>query len=129
VSKFATFETAGQNQTRNRELTSGKGATMNRPLRSLLVEETDPGTLAEGIAAAVLAALRPVLAESSPPLLVDGDEMARLAGVSRATIDRAVRDGIIPSVLVGRARRFRPDAVIDALTVAGADSRGAADHA
>ena len=34
---------------------------MNRPLRSLLVEETDPGTLADGIAAAVLAALRPVL--------------------------------------------------------------------
>lgn len=102
---------------------------MNRLRRSLLVEETDPGTLAEGIAAAVLAALRPVLAESSPPLLVDGDEMARLAGVSRATIDRAVRDGIIPSVLVGRARRFRPDAVIEALTVAGADSKGAADHA
>ena len=102
---------------------------MNKPLRSLLLEETDPGTLADGIAAAVVAAMRPVLAESSRPLLVDGDEMARLAGVSRATIDRAVRDGIIPSVLVGRARRFRPHAVIDALTVAGADEKGAADHA
>ena len=98
------------------------------PIRSLLIEERDPGTLADGIAAAVVAAMRPILAESSRPLLVDGDEMARLAGVSRTTIDRAVRDGIIPSVLVGRARRFRPEAVIDALTVAGGNERGAADH-
>ena len=84
----------------------------SRPVRSLLIEEREPGTLADGIAAAVVAAMRPILAASSRPLLVDGDEMARLAGVSRATIDRAVRDQIIPSVLVGRARRFRPDAVV-----------------
>lgn len=102
---------------------------MNRPLRSLLVEEIDPGMLADGIAAVVVAAIRPMLAEASAPMLVDGDEMARLAGVHRSTLDRAVRDGLIPSVRIGRARRFRPDAVIDALTAAGANEKGSDDHA
>lgn len=97
-------------------------------MSNLILQGIGPDELTEAIAAAVLDALRPVLAETSSPLLVDGHEMARLAGISRPTIDRAVRDGIIPSVLIGRARRFRPDAVIDALTVASANEKGAADH-
>lgn len=95
-------------------------ATMVTPLRSLIIQEVDSESLAELIAAVVAEAMRPVLAEASQPLLVAGDEIARLIGISRATIDRGVRDGTIPSVLIGRARRFRPDAVVKALTVANA---------
>ncbi len=59
--------------------------------------------------------IRRALAEQSPPLLVDADEMSRLAGVSRATIDRLRSNGVIPSVLVARRRLYRPEAVIAAL--------------
>ena len=81
----------------------------------LILRDTDPGELREAITADVVAALRPLLVESREPRLVDGDRMAELAGVSRPTIDRAVRDDIIPSVKFGRRRLFDPQAVINAL--------------
>ena len=81
----------------------------------LILRDVDPEQLRADIAAEVIEALRPMLAASSQPHLVDGDRMAELAGVSRPTIDRAVRDGVIPSVLIGRCRRFEPRAVIDSL--------------
>ena len=64
--------------------------------------------------AELLTELKPIIAASAEPRLVDGDRMAELAGVSRPTIDRAVRDGIIPSVRIGRRRLYEPRAVIDA---------------
>ena len=45
--------------------------------------------------------------------------MAELASVSRPTIDRGVKNGTIPSVMLGRCRRFEPRAVFDALAKAG----------
>jgi len=80
----------------------------------LILRDTDPDKLRADITAGVIAALQSILAEFSEPRLVDGDRMAELAGVSRPTIDRAVRDGSIPSVKIGRRRLFDPRAVIDA---------------
>ena len=75
----------------------------------------DPEELKASITAEIIEALKPLLADSNEPRLVDGDRMAELAGVSRPTIDRAVRDGKIPSVMIGRCRRYEPRKVIDAL--------------
>lgn len=84
-------------------------------MADLLLRDTDPDELRAAIVADLLAELRPLLAESSDPRLVGGDRMAELAGVSRPTIDRAVRDGLVPSVMIGRRRLFDPQRVIDSL--------------
>lgn len=97
----------------------------NNPIiRSTMVEHVDVDSLVARITADVMAELRPVLSASSSPLLVDGDEMARLAGVSRPLIDRMRAAGTIPSMMAGRRRLYRPDDVIDAL----AQKNGGADH-
>ena len=84
----------------------------------LILRDVDPETLRASIAAEVIAALRPVLAEANEPRLVDGDRIAELTGVSRPTIDRKVRDAVIPSILIGSRRLYEPRAVIDALAEA-----------
>ena len=101
----------------------------------LYLQGMDPDQLRADITAEIVAALKPLLADSQEPRLVDGDRMAELAGVSRPTIDRAVRDDIIPSVMIGRCRRYEPRAVIDALAngnkkatgTSGGKSRNAPD--
>ena len=80
----------------------------------LILRDTDPRELRDAITAEVVAAIRPLLADANEPRLVDGDRMAELASVSRPTIDRAVRDDIIPSMKIGNRRRFDPQAVIEA---------------
>ena len=97
-------------------------------MADLILKDTDPNELRAAIAADVLAAIRPLLANSSAPRLVDGDRMAKLAGVSRPTIDRAVRDGMIPSVRIGRRRLFEPSAVIDAWVAATAQNLSKRDR-
>jgi len=72
----------------------------------------------------VVDALRPMI-ESSTELLVDGDRMAEIIGMSRPTVDRMRAAGIIPSVLCGRCRRYDPVAVVDAL---GKHRCGGANH-
>ena len=84
-------------------------------MNNLYLQGIDPNDLKAEITAEVVKALKPLLADSQEPRLVDGDRMAELASVSRPTIDRAVRDDIIPSVMIGRCRRYEPRAVIDAL--------------
>lgn len=84
-------------------------------MADLFLQGIDPDELKASITAEIIEALKPLLADSNEPRLVDGGRMAELAGVSRPTIDRAVRDDIIPSVLIGRCRRFEPRKVIDAL--------------
>ena len=84
-------------------------------MADLFLQGIDPDELKASITAEIIEALNPLLADSNEPRLVDGGRMAELAGVSRPTIDRAVRDDIIPSVLIGRCRRFEPRKVIDAL--------------
>ncbi|QDV86055.1 excisionase family DNA-binding protein [Stieleria magnilauensis] len=83
--------------------------------KATLIESVAPSELVDAITEKVLNELRPMLEQSATPLAVDGDEMARLAGVSRVTIDRAVSAGKIPSFTVGRLRRFEPAKVIAAM--------------
>lgn len=88
----------------------------NSPItRSIMVEHVDVDSLVASITAAVMKELRPTLSASSSPMLVDGDEMARLASVSPQLIDKLRAAGTIPSVMAGRRRLYQPDAVIDAL--------------
>jgi excisionase family DNA binding protein len=89
-----------------------------------IIRAIDPEQLRADITAEVVKALKPLLADSQEPRLVDGDRMAELAGVSRPTIDRAVRDGIIPSLRIGRRRLFEPRAVIDAWANANEKATG-----
>jgi len=92
------------------------------PDSALLLRDTDRDDLIRDTAAAVVAAIRPHLPTTA--LLVDGDGLASLLGVSRQTIDLMRSAGTIPSVTLGRRRLYRPDAVIAALS---ANEKGAAD--
>ena len=87
---------------------------MANSLGDLILSNVPIEELRAGLAADIISALRPVLTESREPLLVCGDRMAELGGVSRPTLDREVRDGKIPSVLIGRRRLFDPADVIAA---------------
>ena len=88
----------------------------------LYLQGMDPEQLRADITEMVVAAILPLLVDSQEPRLVDGDRMAELAAVSRPSIDRAVRDNVIPSVMIGRCRRYEPRKVIDALAAReGAD--------
>ncbi|MCE3019064.1 MAG: helix-turn-helix domain-containing protein [Pirellula sp.] len=44
--------------------------------------------------------------------LVDSDEAAKLASCSRSSIERAARDGRLPSTKIGRLRRYRKSDVL-----------------
>ncbi|TWT73304.1 helix-turn-helix domain-containing protein [Allorhodopirellula solitaria] len=95
-------------------------------MSSLFLQGIAPDELIDAIAAAVLDQIRPALSESSAPLLVDRDEMARLASISPPMVDKLRAAGTIPSVLAGRRRLYRPDAVIEALTAATRNEKGGA---
>lgn len=81
----------------------------------MLLRDTDRSELVSDIVAEVVASLRPVLEKSTEPMLVHGDRMAELLGVSRATLDRLRRDRLVPSLLIGSRRLYQPKAVIEAL--------------
>lgn len=81
----------------------------------LEIEGVDASDLVDAIAAAVLDRLRPVLAESSAPMLVDRDEMARLSSISSQMVDKLRAAGTVPSVMAGRRRLYCPADVIAAL--------------
>ena len=86
---------------------------MNR--HAVTVEHIDADDLLGQITDKVVAEIKPLIEAARPPLLVDANEMARLIDVSRATLDRWIVAGIVPSIGDGRLRRFEPAAVIDAL--------------
>ena len=71
-------------------------------MADLLLRDTDAAELRADIVADVLAALRPLLAESATPRLVDGDATAAMLSVSRPTLDRLRASGAIPSKRIGR---------------------------
>ena len=78
----------------------------------------DAGDFQSSVVEGVVQAVKPLLREMNEPRLVDGDRMAELAAISRPTLDRAVKDGNIPCVRIGRCVRFEPRKVIDALSKA-----------
>ena len=57
-------------------------------MAELYLRGIDADELREGIARDVVALLRPVLAESTRPTLVDFDGLLRLVPVSRSTLER-----------------------------------------
>ncbi len=71
--------------------------------------------LRDEITADVVAAIRPLLAEANEPRLVDRHRMAELLSVSVPRLDVLVRDGAIPSRLIGTRRLFAPAEVIAAI--------------
>ena len=78
----------------------------------LLTQMIDFDPLVKQIVQAVareLASMKP------QPLLVSGDELAELISVSPSTVDRLTREDRIPSVKIGKLRRYNPDAVVAAL--------------
>lgn len=81
----------------------------------LILRDTDPKELRADIISDVVEVVRELLHEASQPQLVGGDRLAELLETSRPTIDRLVKSGAIPSVSIGRLRRFEVRAVIDAL--------------
>ncbi|WP_237607401.1 DNA-binding protein [Roseimaritima sediminicola] len=85
-------------------------------MADLLLRDTDADALAAMIAAAVADAVRPLLAESAEPRLVDRERMAALLSISVPKLDTMTAAGTIPSVSVGRRRLYQPAAVIDALS-------------
>lgn len=95
---------------------------------NIILQGVSVDELTAHITAAVMAELRPALTESTGPMLVDGDRMAELLGVSRPHVDRLRAAGTIPSVMIGRRRLYRPDAVIDALEKA-TNEKGGAENA
>ncbi len=84
-------------------------------MADLLLRDTDAVEFREAIVADVLAALRPLLAESAAPRLIDGDAMAAMLSISRPTLDRMRASGSIPSVSIGRRRLYCPDSVVAAI--------------
>ena len=82
----------------------------------VLLLNTSPEALQTNIAAAVVAAIKPIISIANEPRLVDGIRLAELLSISKPTVDRLVRDRKIPSVKVGRRRLFDPRAVIARLS-------------
>lgn len=94
-------------------------------MNSLILQGITLDDLVDAISSEVMSRLEPALAKSAAPMLVDGDEMARLASVSRPTIDRLRAADEIPSIPAGRRRLYDPAAVIAALC---AQEKRAADE-
>ncbi len=85
-------------------------------MADLYLRDTSPDTLAAMIADAVTEAIRPLLAESTEPRLVDRERMASLLSISVPKLDAMTAAGEIPSVTIGRRRLYQPDAVLNSLT-------------
>lgn len=54
---------------------------------------------------------------SSTEPLVDVEQLAKILGVRKSWVYEAAAQGRIPSISVGRYRRFRVSSVLDALTL------------
>ena len=86
-------------------------------MSDLWLRETDRDDLVAEIVTSVVNGLRPLFDERQEYL--DAEQLAKAIGVSRSTVDRLVRDGKIPSILVGRIRRFDLKSVIEDLQKKG----------
>ena len=81
------------------------------PAPALALVVVAPEALSELVTAAVASALEGA-ATSGPPPLLDRVGIGKALGVSVATVDRLVRQGM-PHVLVAEARRFELLAVLE----------------
>lgn len=88
-------------------------------MADLYLQGIDPAQLRAEIVRDVLDAIRPLLADNREPRLVDRNRMAELLGISVPKLDVMVRDGEIPSRLMGKRRLFAAAEVIAAIPTAG----------
>jgi excisionase family DNA binding protein len=82
---------------------------MNRIEVELALSQSDRETIVRE----VLEGVRQLLEDR--PALVDGDRLAKILGISRATIDRLVATGKLPSITAGRRRLHDPAECVKAL--------------
>ncbi len=71
--------------------------------------------LAVQVAETVVKRLAELFAKPQVEQAVSREKMAELLGVGVATVDRLVRDNIIPSMMPGTRRLFLPSKVYEAL--------------
>lgn len=80
-------------------------------------------TLRAEVTADVVKAITSLVhAASQQPSLVDRHRQAELLGISVPKLDTLVRDGVIPSKLIGKRRLFDPAAVIAAIPAGNHDA-------
>ena len=87
-------------------------------MADLLLRDTDRDELIRETAAAVVAALRPMMTDDlhRPK---GRDDMAEWLGIGVATLDRMTKAGEIPSLLLNKRRCYVPAHVIAAKSVVG----------
>ncbi|QDV56393.1 helix-turn-helix domain-containing protein [Rosistilla oblonga] len=88
-------------------------------MADLFLQHVDPDQFRKDIVADVIEAIAPLLADNREPRLVDRQRMADLLNVSLPHLDCQIRDGLIPSKLIGKRRLFDPAEVIAALPTEG----------
>lgn len=82
---------------------------------AMIVSESELKILKQNIVDEVAARVEQLLARPHVEAAASREEMAQLLGVGVATIDRLVRDGIIPSMMPCNRRLFLPSRVFAAL--------------
>ena len=85
-------------------------------MNEILFSKVDPTVFQQQLIAGVLEELKPHLEKRNAPCLVDRGEMASLMSISTGLLDKLVAQDKVPSVLLGRSRRFHPESVLDAIT-------------
>lgn len=83
--------------------------------QALFLNTVDLENLKREICAEICNRIEALLAMQGPERAVSREKMAELLGVGIATIDRLVRDGVIPSMMPCNRRLFLPSQVYAAL--------------
>ena len=86
--------------------------------QALFLNSVDLENLKREICSEICNRIEALLAVHGPERAVSREEMAELLGVGIATIDRLVRDAVIPSMMPCNRRLFLPSKVYAALQVA-----------
>jgi len=82
---------------------------------ALILTSDDLDSLATRIADEVCGRIESAIGTANQERVAGREEMAKLLGVGLATLDRSVRDGCIPSMLINSRRLFLPSEVFNAL--------------
>ena len=95
-------------------------------MTQILFQGINADDLVKQIAERVTADVAKAVQRNAPPLLTDREETARLLNVSVSTLDKLVRDNIMPSTQVRKKRLFDPQEAADALKRNSRQSKPAA---
>ena len=76
----------------------------------MLLSPIEIEQLAEALANRLCKKLK--LGTDEPASLLDVNQVAELLGCSVATVERLTRSGSLPSIKIGRLRRYRPNEIV-----------------